>query len=239
MRAFKAVIAALSLVSVSLVSVKSVSAATYVYVSNAEDGDIGIVHAAGRRHAPAGRARRGRQTGDADEREPGQGFLFAAVRSKPFAVLQPRDRRKTGALKPVGGAPLAESFPYIWARQDRALPARRLVRRAIWSASTRRRGRHGRRAAAGDPDRPQRALDRTDESNKFVFVPTSAPTRSSSSASTRRGQADANTPPVVQMKPGTGPRHFIMSADNKFVYLLTELHRDGDDVRARRQDRHS
>ena len=42
MRAFKAVIAALSLVSVSLVSVESVSAATYVYVSNADDGDIGM-----------------------------------------------------------------------------------------------------------------------------------------------------------------------------------------------------
>ena len=49
MRAFKAVIAALSLVSVSLVSVESVSAATFVYVSNAEDGDIGIYTLTARR----------------------------------------------------------------------------------------------------------------------------------------------------------------------------------------------
>jgi 6-phosphogluconolactonase len=42
MRTFKAVIAALSLVSVSLISVESVSAATYVYVSNADDGNIGL-----------------------------------------------------------------------------------------------------------------------------------------------------------------------------------------------------
>src|SRR5262249_54087354 len=37
------------------------------------------------------------------------------------------------------------------------------------------------------------------------------------------GKLTANTPPVVQMAAMTGPRHIIMSPDNKFAYLLNEL----------------
>src|SRR5262249_41510207 len=33
----------------------------------------------------------------------------------------------------------------------------------------------------------------------------------------------ANTPPILQLKQGTGPRHLIVSADNRFVYVLNEL----------------
>src|SRR2546421_294053 len=38
-----------------------------------------------------------------------------------------------------------------------------------------------------------------------------------------KGPLSASTPPIVQMKQGTGPRHLIVSKDNKFVYLLNEL----------------
>jgi 6-phosphogluconolactonase len=33
----------------------------------------------------------------------------------------------------------------------------------------------------------------------------------------------ANTPPVLQLKPNTGPRHLVVSQDNRFAYLLNEL----------------
>jgi 6-phosphogluconolactonase len=52
---------------------------------------------------------------------------------------------------------------------------------------------------------------------------TSAPTRCSSSCSEKSGRLTANTPPVLQLKQGTGPRHLIVSPDNRFVYLLNEL----------------
>jgi len=39
----------------------------------------------------------------------------------------------------------------------------------------------------------------------------------------KSGRLAANTPPTVQIKQGAGPRHIIMSADNKFAYLLNEL----------------
>ncbi len=39
----------------------------------------------------------------------------------------------------------------------------------------------------------------------------------------KSGRLTANTPPLVQLKQGTGPRHLIVSGDNRFVYLLNEL----------------
>ena len=47
-------------------------AATFVYVSNAEDGTIGMYTLQGGRLARAGRAGRGRKGRDADGGEPGQ-----------------------------------------------------------------------------------------------------------------------------------------------------------------------
>src|SRR5207247_8689033 len=39
----------------------------------------------------------------------------------------------------------------------------------------------------------------------------------------KSGRLASNPPAVAQMKPGTGPRHFVFSPDNRFVYLLSEL----------------
>ena len=84
MRAFKAVIAALSLVSVSLVSVKSVSAATYVYVSNADDGDIGLytLESDGTLK-PGDKFAAGGKPVMPMSVSPDKKYLFAAVRAKP------------------------------------------------------------------------------------------------------------------------------------------------------------
>jgi 6-phosphogluconolactonase len=37
------------------------------------------------------------------------------------------------------------------------------------------------------------------------------------------GRLRSNTPAVALLKPSTGPRHFVISPDNQFVYLLSEL----------------
>jgi 6-phosphogluconolactonase len=39
----------------------------------------------------------------------------------------------------------------------------------------------------------------------------------------KSGRLTSNTPAVILMKPSTGPRHFIISSDDKFVYVLSEL----------------
>ena len=77
----------------------------------------------------------------------------------------------------------------------------------------------------------------TDRTNRYVFVPhlgTDQIFQFRFDAKT--GKLTANTPPIVQMKAGTGPRHIIISADNKFAYLLNELTATVTTLCARRED---
>jgi 6-phosphogluconolactonase len=39
----------------------------------------------------------------------------------------------------------------------------------------------------------------------------------------KSGRLAANTPPVLQLAAGSGPRHLVTSPDNRFVFLLNEL----------------
>ena len=65
---------------------------------------------------------------------------------------------------------------------------------------------------------------RVDNTNRFVFVPHLGTDQVFQFVLDKKsGKLSANTPPVVQLKQGTGPRHLIVSKDNKFVYLLNEL----------------
>jgi 6-phosphogluconolactonase len=64
----------------------------------------------------------------------------------------------------------------------------------------------------------------TDRTNRYVFVPHLGTDQIFQfRLDAKTGKLTANTPPVVQMKAMTGPRHIIMSPDNKFAYLLNEL----------------
>ena len=86
-------------------------AATYVYVSNAEDGDIsvytlqpdGALTAAPR--VPAAKIVMPMAV------SPDRRFLYAGVRSKPYSVHVYAINPATGALTPVAVSPLAETFP--------------------------------------------------------------------------------------------------------------------------------
>jgi 6-phosphogluconolactonase len=65
---------------------------------------------------------------------------------------------------------------------------------------------------------------RSDASNRFVFVPTLGSDEIFPfTFDAKTGHLASNTPAVFLTKPGLGPRHFITSSDNKFVYVLSEL----------------
>src|SRR3981189_1729516 len=88
-------------------------AATFVYVSNAEDGDIGVYALkADGTLSPGARVPAAKvvmpMTVSPDKR-----FLYAASRSKPYSVHAYAIDPATGALKLVATSPPAESFPYI------------------------------------------------------------------------------------------------------------------------------
>jgi 6-phosphogluconolactonase len=225
MRAFKAVIAALSLVSVSLVSVESVSAATYVYVSNADDGDIGLytLESDGTLK-PGDKFDAGGKPVMPMSVSPDKKYLFAAVRAKPFTAVSYSIDRKSGKLKEVGRGPLAESFPYIWADKTG-----KFLLGASYGANLVSVNPIGRDGRVGEPlqviptARNAHSIV-TDRTNKFVFVPHLGTDQIFQFRfDDKSGKLAANTPPVVQMRSGTGPRHIIISADNKFAYLLSEL----------------
>lgn len=198
---------------------------TCVYVSNAADGDIATFSM-----QPDGSLVPGARVKAADAvgplaLSPDRRYLYAAVRSKPFSVHVYAIDPGSGALAPLSVSPLAESFPYI--ALDRT---GRYLFGASYHAhliSVNAVGADGRVAAA-----PLQLIPlgrnahsiRTDESNRFVFVPTLGSDQIFQfTFDAASGRLASNTPAVAQMQPGTGPRHFVTSADNRFLYALSEL----------------
>jgi 6-phosphogluconolactonase len=197
---------------------------TFVYVSNAEDGDIGIheLRADGSLIS-LGRAPAAKPVGPLAV-SPDKRFLYAGIRSKPSSVHAYSVDRETGALQPIGTAPLAESLPYI--ATDR-------TGRWLLGASY-----HGNLAcvnpigADGKPAGPTQVIPTArnahaivvDLTNRFVFVPHLGTDQVFQFVfDAAMGKLAANTPPVLQLARGTGPRHLRISRDNRFAYLLNEL----------------
>src|SRR5438445_10093880 len=198
--------------------------ATFVYVSNAEDGDIGMYTLQRDGSLKPGERFKAEKpvmpmTVSADKR-----FLVAAVRAKPFSAYTYSIDRGTGALKLVGTGPLAESLPYIYLEKNG-----RYLLGASYGANLVSVNPVGADGRVGEPlqviptARNAHAI-RTDNTNRFVFVPHLGTDQVFQFLfDEKSGRLTSNTPPVAQMKAGTGPRHLITSPDNRFVYLLNEL----------------
>jgi 6-phosphogluconolactonase len=64
----------------------------------------------------------------------------------------------------------------------------------------------------------------TDRTNRYVFVPHLGTDQVFQFRfDEKTGRLSANTPPVLQLDKGTGPRHLVQSPDDRFIYLLNEL----------------
>jgi 6-phosphogluconolactonase len=200
-------------------------AGTFVYVSNAEDGDVGV-YAMG----PDGGLQQSARVPAAKlvmpmAVSPDRRFLYAAVRSKPFSVIQYAIDAGSGGLQQLSTSPLAESFPYISVdKTGRYLFGASYGGHVI---SVNAIGADGRVAAE-----PLQVIPvgrnahsiRPDGSNRFVYVPTLGTDQIFQfSFDAKAGRLSSATPPVFQMRPSVGPRHFILSKDNRFLYVLSEL----------------
>lgn len=199
-------------------------AATFVYVSNAEDGDIGMYTVRPDGSLEAGQRVKAAKLVMPMTVSPDKRFLIAAVRSKPFSAYTYRIDRGTGSLTLVGTGPLAESFPYISLdRTGRFLLGASYGANVVSVNPVGADGRVGQPLLTIPTARNPHSI-RTDATNRFVFVPHLGTDQVFQFLfDDKSGRLTANTPPVVQMKAGTGPRHFITSPDNRFVYLLNEL----------------
>ena len=195
-----------------------------MYVSNAEDGDIGLYTLQPDGALHPGERFRAEKAVMPMSVSPDKRYLVAAVRSKPYAAWSYAIDRGTGALEPVGTGPLAESLPYItFDKTGRYLLGASYGGHLVSVNPVRPNGRIGEPLQVVPTARNAHAI-RTDNANRFVFVPhlgTDQVFQFLFDAKT--GRLAANTPPLVQLDAGSGPRHFAVSPDNRFVYVLNEL----------------
>ena len=199
-------------------------AATFVYVSNAEDGDIGMYTLQSDGSLQPGPRVKAEKVVMPMSVSPDKRFLVAAVRSKPFSAYTYSIDRGNGALTLVGTGPLADSFPYIsHDRSGRFLLSASYGGHLVSVNPVGADGRVGEPMQTIPTARNAHAII-TDRTGRFVFVPHLGTDQIFQFVfDPRSGRLTANTPPVVQLKAGTGPRHLITSSDNRFVYLLNEL----------------
>ncbi len=211
-------------VLLSLVSSAPVLAGTFVYVSNAEDGDIGMYTLQADGSLQPGPRTKAAKLVMPMAVSPDKRFLVAAVRSKPFQAYTYGIDKSTGTLNPVGTGTLAESYPYIvFDRSGRFLLGASYGANQVGVNPVAADGKTGDPLQVVPTARNAHSI-RTDNTNRFVFVPHLGTDQVFQFLfDEKSGRLAANTPPVLQLKQGSGPRHIIVSADNRFVYLLSEM----------------
>lgn len=200
-------------------------AATFVYVSNADDGDISTYRMQDNGDLQPGARAKAAGMVMPMALSPDRRFLYAASRAKPYAVYVYSINSATGALTQLSTAPLPDSYPYI--SLDKT--GRFLFGSSYFGnlVSVNAVGGDGRVAAEPSQVIPVGRIAnaiRVDETNQFAYVPTvgsDAIFMFRFDAGT--GRLSSNTPAVIMTKTFTGPRQFVTSADNKFLYMLSEL----------------
>jgi len=200
-------------------------ASSFVYVSNAADGEIATYTM-----QSDGRLRPGARVKAADvvgplAVSPDRRLLYAAVRSQPFSVHVYTIDPGTGALAPHSVSPLAASFPYISLdHTGRWLFGASYHASLVSVNAVGADGRVGAEPLQVIPVGRNAHSIRADGSNRYVYVPTLGSDQVFQFAfDANTGRLSSNTPAVAQMRPGTGPRHFVVSADNRYLYALSEL----------------
>jgi 6-phosphogluconolactonase len=200
-------------------------AATFVYVSNAEDGDIGVYRMQDSGELQPGAHAKAASVVMPMAVSPDRRFLYAASRSKPYRVHVFSIDKGTGELTPLSTSPLAESFPYISLdKTGRFLFGASYGGHVVSVNEIGGDGRVSTEPLQVIPVGRNAHSVRVDASNRFVYVPTLG-----SDAvfmfrfDAKTGKLSSNTPAVYLMKAMTGPRHFVTSGDNRFLYALSEL----------------
>jgi len=201
------------------------AAKMFVYVSNAQDGNIDAfaMDADTGALTPIGKAEAAKLVMPMAV-SPDKKHLYAVVRSQPLRVLT-YAIEPSGALTQKASAPLPDSMPYV--STDRTghwlftasyggdklavspIGANGLVEaEAIQIIPT------GRNAHSILPDR----------TNKFVYAATLGANQVLQfNFDSKAGLLTPNDPPAASPARGHGPRHMAFSADDKYLYVINEL----------------
>lgn len=198
---------------------------TYVYVSNATDGNIGSYRMQSDGTLQSGpRFDAGAAVGPLAV-SPDRRFLYASVRSQPFSVHAYAIDPGSGSLTPLSVSPLSASGTYISLDQT----GRYLFGASYHSNLVSVNAIEPDGQVAAEPlqliavGRNAHSI-RVDAGNRYVYAPTLGTDQIFQFVfDAKSGRLSSNTPAVAQMPAGTGPRHFAVSADNRFMYVLSEL----------------
>lgn len=156
---------------------------------------------------------------------PDKRHLYAVIRSEPYRVLTLAIDAATGRLAQKAVAPLPDSMAYISTDPSgRSLLAASyggnkvavlpIGKDGLVTEGARQVIPTGRNAHSIVSDRSGKYVFATnlgsDAVQQFIFDP-------------ETGMLEANDPLQVATGPGFGPRHIVLSPDNRSVYVLTEL----------------
>jgi len=202
------------------------AAATFVYVSDADDATIDgyVMDSKTGALTSVGKADAGKTVMPMAV-SPNKKFLYAVVRSQPMRVFSYAIDGKTGALTQKATAPLPDSMAYV--STDRS-------GRFLLTAS------YGGDKVAVSPIGPDGLVTAeaiqvlptgrnahsilADRTNRFVYSANLGANQVLQFAfDAKSGKLTPLDPPAVKPEPGHGPRHLAFSPDNKFLYVLNEL----------------
>jgi len=210
-----------------VIGVTSMAAArTFVYVSNAQDGNIDgyIMDTSTGALTSIGKADAAKLVMPMTV-SPSKKYLYAVIRSQPTRVLTYAIDPATGALTQKASAPLPDSMPYVSTDHTGRylftasyggdkLAVSPIGENGLTEAEASQVIATGRNAHAILPDR----------SNKFVYATTLGANQVLQFIfDSKTGKLTANEPAAVSPEAGHGPRHMAFSPDNKNLYVLNEL----------------
>jgi 6-phosphogluconolactonase len=201
-------------------------AATFVYVSDADDATIDAYAMDAKTGAltSIGKVEAGKTVMPMAV-APSKKFLYAVIRSQPFRVITYAIDPKSGALTQKASAPLPDSMAYV--STDRAghflftasyggdkVAVSPIGADGIVTAEAIQILPTGRNAHSILADR----------TNRFVYSANLGGNQVLQfSFDAKTGKLTPLDPPAVKPESGHGPRHLAFSLDNKFLYVLNEL----------------
>ncbi|WP_145005582.1 lactonase family protein [Pseudomonas oryzihabitans] len=156
---------------------------------------------------------------------PNRRCLYAVVRSAPMRVFTYGIDGQSGALTQWAEAPLPDSMPYVATdRTGRFLLTASYSGNKVAVSPIDADCKVTRPASQILPTGRNAHAIQTDRSNRFVFVPNLGDDQILQFRfDAASGQLTPNDPPLIKTAAGEGPRHFVFSPDNHFVYVLHEL----------------
>jgi 6-phosphogluconolactonase len=207
----------------------SASAATFVYVGNAESQDITVLELKSNGDltpvettAVPGPTKPGSSLPLAVS--PDKKRLYVGLRNEPYSVVTFAIDAKTGKLTSVGPGPLADSMAYI--STDRSGKYLLSASYGGNKVTVNPIGPNGVVQPAQQilPTEPNAHCIVADPSNRYVLhTSLGGDLVYQEKFDAKTGKLTPNDPPSISVKAKAGARHLVFSRNKKFVYLVDEL----------------